>query len=181
MVKDTPIGAPLRPLTLISCPECAAVLREEKFRRHMMTVHSSEVPPGYEVRELGIIRCPECQVRLREDRLPKHMKNVHMNDNIVTQLQPNKILRPVISIQNIPIGLQVLADIGRHVHWKATQTETCATCRRRVVFLDVAKGTVKAFDVDREKRILGTHSCEERSESVYAYSAGIVDSNRRRH
>jgi len=42
-------------------------------------------------------------------------------------------------------------------------------------------GRQKAFDVGRDKRILGTHSCEERSESVFAYQAGIVDSNRRRH
>jgi hypothetical protein len=109
------------------------------------------------------------------------MKNVHMNGKVVTQAQRKKVLKPVASIKNIPVGLQVLADIQKHVHWKAMQTETCTTCRRRVVFLDVANGTVKAFDVDREKRILGTHSCEERSESVYAYSAGIVDSNRRRH
>lgn len=181
MFSDTPASAPSRPLALISCPECAAVIREDKFRKHMMGVHSLEVPPGYEVRELEIIRCPECQVRLREDRLPKHMKNVHMNDKVVTQTQRREILLPVSPIKNIPLGLQVLADIQKHVQWKAMQTETCTTCRRRVVFLDIAKGMVKAFDVDREKKILGTHACEERSESVYAYSAGIVDSNRRRH
>lgn len=180
MPNEVTVDAPSRALELITCPECSAIVREEKFRNHMQKVHGSEVPSEYRIRHLEIIRCPICPTRMREDRLRKHMKKVHPECKEASQARAEN-MRTVQPIKNPPIGLQVLADIERNIHWNATHIEACTTCKRRIVFLDVAKSTVKAFDVDRNRRILGTHSCEERSASIYAYSAGIVDSNRRRH
>ena len=61
------------------------------------------------------------------------------------------------------------------------KSEICYDCRKKIVYLEVYKNKLKAFDVDHDSRIFVTHVCEILSDSVYTYSSGIIDSNRRKH
>lgn len=85
--------------------------------------------------------------------------------------------------KEVPLGSQVLAGLKEGVRWTATESESCGTCRRRIVFLDVSGDKQKAFDVDKARFILGLHLCAETTGggSIFAYSGGAIDSNRRRH
>lgn len=65
---------------------------------------------------------------------------------------------------------------------RANKTEVCDTCKRRITFLLDDRGRQKAFDIDKNKYILGPHICNELpNQSVYAISGGAIDSNRERH
>lgn len=187
---------------LVWCPVCNNAVRESRLQKHMERAHSPASKQGKRPQPDEMTACPHCDVSMRASRLSRHIRNVH--NSFVSRLLVER-LRPALSpmssalvSQDVkplkgtrlnsqskqaepPIGQQVLEGLRAKIRWTANCWEPCITCKRRVVFLELGGGRQKAFDVDRDRRILGTHSCEERSESVFACQAGIVDSNRRRH
>ncbi len=80
-------------------------------------------------------------------------------------------------------GGKVLRGLQKGERWIADYSESCTSCRRRIIFLEIEGGKQKAFDVDKTMCIVGVHTCGEPSGagSQFAFSGGIVDSNRRRH
>ena len=181
---------------LILCPTCNVPVRESRLQTHLERAHGVDGSKGGMPQPHEMTACPYCGVMVRTSRLRRHIRNVHETlvatfllprikpalSNMSTALAPaKKAMQRAKGNSEPPIGLQVLEGIKNNVRWSATFTEVCGTCKRRIVFLDIGDGKQKAFDIDRDKRILGTHSCEERSESIFAFQAGIVDSNRRRH
>lgn len=99
----------------------------------------------------------------------KHMKKVH------------KLRKE--ALQHIPVGVKVASGLGKGLRYKASLTQACDVCRRRVAFLNMGENRNKAFDVDKDNYVLGTHACDAfpTNQSVRAYRGGVVDSNRRRH
>lgn len=149
-----------------SCPHCARTVLRKNMFRHMRKAHKDLIteqliPPG-------IIRCDICGIFIKEDRIVRHRKKAH-------DIKPEPLR---------PLGIQILAKITAGNRPKATTTlQKCDACRGRVVFLDMGRNKTKAFDVDSNGFLLGTHACEgtPKSESVRTISGGIIDSNRRRH
>jgi hypothetical protein len=83
------------------------------------------------------------------------------------------------------IGLRVIADLSRGNAWEAEPEYTfrCSSCSALVIALNVENKKEKLFDVDSGYRIVSTHVCQEKTKgsSIFAFSGGVVDSNRRRH
>lgn len=136
------------------------------------------------------IKCEYCNAEIREDHMSRHIKSKHsliLLPVIVKQTKVNNISvskqpRGLIRLPET-IGSQVLAGLEKRERWIAKSFETCRTCHKRIIYLEIGKRIEKAFDVSGNKVITGTHACREhpRSESIYTYSGGIVDSNRRYH
>jgi hypothetical protein len=110
--------------------------------------------------------CEICMQTLRRANLGSHLRKVHPKPT-----------------PELAIGRRVLNDLGKW-NWKATGVERCDICLSRIVWLDVGKGAVKAFDVDEDRTIVGTHACDDsarRGHSIRTVCGGAIDSNRRRH
>lgn len=184
------------------CPVCNIAVRESRLQAHMQRVHSPDSKQGKKPHPDEMTTCPNCEVLVRANRLLRHIRSVHntfVSRLLVQRLRPAPSpMSSALAPQNVknskvtrlnsqskqaepPIGEKVLEGLKANLRWTANYWESCKTCKRRIIFLELDGGRQKAFDVGRDRRILGTHSCEERSESVFAYQAGIVDSNRRRH
>lgn len=118
-----------------------------------------------------LVTCPECGNSVRKDKIVRHLVKVH-----------SKLLAPPAPAQVIPVGQRVLSGLERNERWTANRADRCLGCRRPVVYLNMGNNKEKAFDITATRTILGTHICEEpRSQSIYAYQGGIIDSNRRKH
>lgn len=144
-----------------------------------------------EVPQTAFIRCPQCKILLTPENLSRHAAD---HKRLPAKSSPNaprknKIKRIKVTgtaLENQPnlIGLEVLGALSEGKKYIAKVVERCDSCHRKVVFLDVGKNQVKAFDVNPDKTIAGTHACDmtNRSESLRGtVQAGIVDSNRRKH
>jgi len=126
--------------------------------------------------------CLKCGAVLKGSELLLHIRNGHCRSNkSAANPSPSYIQTPLTS--DDAIGMKVIHGIQKGERWITKLRESCDSFRRRVVYLSVGEGITRAFDVDGKGVILGTHVCHEqsRSESIYAYSGGIVDSNRRKH
>ena len=128
-----------------------------------------------------LCRCTVCGIVLKESMMIEHA--LHSCKSPLA-----KSVIPLSSNRKSPaaedsIAMKVMNGIQNGEKWIANLSEQCESCRKPVIYLSTGEGTRKAFDVGRDRIILGTHSCEDEapSESIYAYSGGIIDSNRRRH
>ena len=128
-----------------------------------------------------LCRCTVCGIVLKESMMIEHA--LHYCKSPLA-----KSVIPLSSNHKDPaaedsIAMKVLNGIQSGEKWIANLSEQCESCRKPVIYLSTGECTRKAFDIGRDRIILGTHTCEDeaRSESVYAFSGGIIDSNRRRH
>lgn len=135
----------------------------------------------------GFRQCSKCSATFRAELLDQHMLLAHPT-------QPKKSVRSAprakseIPTQQSPAAApseadRALAALARQAPFKALTIEICPDCRRRITFLIDSRERAKAFDVDRVKNVISPHECNSQtaSTSVYAYSGGIIDSNRRKH
>lgn len=135
-----------------------------------------------------MIQCKHCRSMVRSDRMSKHIARVHGNSEVTT-INNDKTHQelPTTPIENKsdPIGVKVIKalKLGQNFIAKAACIERCENCQKRIIFLNTGENKTKAFDVSRMNTILCTHACDPdaKSESLYTYSGGIIDSNRRRH
>ena len=160
------------------------------MRRHIARIH--RVTKVFEPFSIQYEYCPICKLLIACNELKMHTTKHHSNQDSESRspAQPDEQL-PQFSLEeneSDPTGISVIRGIqrGLRYHFEAdglfSLTERCENCHRRIVFLEVGVG-VKAFDIDRDNYILGTHACssEAHSNSLRTVSGGISDSNRRRH
>lgn len=74
------------------------------------------------------------------------------------------------------IATKVLNGMQSGEKWIANLSEQCESCRRPVIYLSTGEYARKAFDIGRDRIILGAHACEDeaRSESVYAFRETLI-------
>jgi hypothetical protein len=121
------------------------------------------------------IECPICKVKVRKDRINKHTKKVHG--------KPQKSQNSTSEYEGININLALRRNEKWYVQ-DLSKIINCEECRKPLVLLQTDANRFKKFDCLRTTGLItDTHECQapEKSTSVYAYSGGIVDSNRRKH
>ena len=183
----------------VICQVCSVRVDGVNYRRHLRKIHGLteedlhvplrslddllderghliRPPPLEEPSHLA--RCLHCSSMIRTNRLKQHYLKAHGTSEAPRPPEP----RPLTKVA-WPIGLKVIDGLGKGIRWRASGTESCPSCGRRIIQLEVEGRKYKAFDVDRDRYIQGAHACDAsvRSESVRAVSGGIVDSNRRKH
>lgn len=113
-----------------------------------------------------LVNCVVCLCKVRNDRLALHMRKIHPRG---------------IEMQLLGIEALVALDKGQRILTSAS--ERCKSCGKKIAFLFVGNKDYKAFDVKGGRQISGVHICEPKDQigSIHFVSAGIVDSNRKRH
>lgn len=126
--------------------------------------------------------CTICKARVRKDRLKRHLIRVHGDTEHKKTIELSEFE-----------GLNIIQAIKRNEQWylkNASSVSSCEDCRKKITLLQVGENKYKKFDCQKVLSDFGhcwiirdTHDCDDQnlSTSVYAYSGGIIDSNRRRH
>jgi len=194
---------------LVQCPLCRAECLAKNLNRHLTQVHlrgHSELlmdllkalatdPQG------EALKCVHCNVVTKKGKLPRHFLRVHLalyhpnslaqrlfgesNPSAVVNTKP-QVRGTLSTVVDVQTGLANVeptkfADFLKASRLVAKRVERC-DCRKVVVFVEVELGKLKAFDVDHRHRLTNPHLCVgPKSESIYAFSGGAIDSNRRKH
>lgn len=181
---------------MIQCPHCKSMVKSNRMAKHIARVHNnsevtatSENRIQQEIPSTPFVHCPQCRQLVARENLAKHIATLHSAKKEETNSLPLRNIphhpNTAIESESDPIGVKVIKALKRGQNYIATASyiKRCQNCHTRVIFLDVGQNSMKAFDVSAKNIILGTHACDSdgRSESLYTYSGGIVDSNRRRH
>jgi hypothetical protein len=193
---------------LTQCPLCRAECSAKNLNRHLTQVHlrgHSELLMDF-LKALATdpqgetLKCVHCDVVTKKGKLPGHFLRVHLalypnslvlrlfraaNPNVVVNAKPQvrTILSSVVDSQTgmANIELSKFADFLKASRLEANSVERCV-CRKVVVFVEIEPGKLKAFDIDHRRRLTNLHLCDgPKSESIYAFSGGAIDSNRRKH
>ena len=144
---------------MISCKKCGAKVFRDYYATHFYAEHKSKV-------SIDDAR------KMINENLDKYGNLIRKND-----AQSSKSKKYIE-----PFGLTVIKGLSKSEKFKANSKQSCSDCGRPVAYLDVGDRKSKAFDVDNFNYILGTHACGNfRGESLYTFSGGAIDSNRRRH
>lgn len=192
----------LSPFDLVQCPLCSAKVQPKNLNRHLIKLHVNGhpelLPDVLKANALDphgpAVKCIHCKSLVKRNRIPEHFLRVHG----VLYGQSGLAKEPRSTRPKLPAGTPLKAVVDtqtgmanvvpgkfdemlRNLRLAARWVERCE-CRKVVVFVDLEPRVLKAFDVDRHGRLIGAHSCDgPRSESVYAFNGGAVDSNRRKH
>ena len=184
-----------KPITLVTCSVCSRPVRSDRIDRHMNRVHSGDAmeslkkfntaAPTNSAQKINFVQCDVCGVNVLASNLEKHQKKTHekffksKSRNLHNELSHTKNLAD----DSKPIGVRVIEGLKTGWRYRASQFSRCDECKTRIVFLSLDKNTAKAFEVNQDRWILGIHACDggKKSESIYAFSGGIIDSNRRKH
>lgn len=140
------------------------------------------------------LKCKHCNMISTVDRLPRHYLSVHgahylklLAKNVANTPTPNpNIHKPLKSVVDIQTGMgnvdpRKFEELLHKLRLTARKSERCE-CKKTIVFVALEPNRLKAFDVDHLNRLTGPHSCDgPRSESVFAFNGGAIDSNRRKH
>lgn len=164
------------------------------MEEHIIKAHWDEVVGGINKKFLRsalsdtpFAHCPECNLLVARENLPHHILKLHCAESAtnINRRLPDESLHPISTQENEsdPIGVKVIKALERGQRYIANFTQRCEKCNRRIIFLNIGNNCEKAFDVDDKNNIVGTHACDTdtRSQSLYAYRGGMIDSNRRRH
>lgn len=187
---------------MVACPVCKVNTRPTELDNHFLKVHlhgHAELLPDFRKAltmntNLGLVICCHCKQSIKLWKLPGHFFRAHgaLYPNVkppLGTLKPKAAARSahrLSSVLDIQTGLAnvTLANFKallQKSRLEATTVERCE-CRKVVVFVEVARNKLKAFDVDSRRRLTGPHSCDgPKSESIHALLGGAVDSNRRKH
>ena len=171
---NKPIEKRLMERRQISCPICTGWVLDANLDKHLR--RCSNKPVSEKIKravnrlasaemkytERRQIVCPICSNWVLEERLEEHLKKVHK--------------ATLTHLGSYVVEKLLLEGVCYTEYW-----ESCSACKKRIIYLKIGDKTFKAFDVDRHKKILGAHICLSKSKSVYTYSAGMFESNRRRH
>lgn len=186
---------PEKSIALIACSICSRPVRTDRIEQHMSRVHSgcstgslkkfNTAMPINNAQKINFVHCDICGVNVLASNLKKHQERVHekfsksKNKNSI-----NNTSHAQKSTEDLkPIGVKVIEGLKSGLRYRASHFSRCDECKKRIVFLSVEKNAAKAFEVDQDRLILGIHACDgsKKSESIYAFSGGIIDSNRRKH
>lgn len=170
---------PYVPAGMEACSKCGIPLSPSKIDGHMRRVHGE-----------GLTPCPDCGAMIRMDRLEMHRQKLHSPE--AKERAEKKAARKAAEERKALFsgaanseGRKALTALaaGSSLHVSLERVERCSFCHAKVVSLNMGARRFKAFDVDSRGCVVGTHACdgERKGISVKAISAGIVDSNRRRH
>ena len=75
-----------KPIDLVRCPECNAIVRSGRLTKHQRKVHRLHEPEGAAIVPRpavsrlpapGLVPCPSCGVPVRADRLGRHIRGAH--------------------------------------------------------------------------------------------------------
>jgi len=190
------------PFDLVQCPLCRTKLPPKKLQHHLIKLHLNghsellaDVLKANALDPNGpAVKCIHCKSLVKRSRIPEHFWRVHG----VLYGQPIVAKEPRSTRPKLPAGTPLNAvvdaqtgmanvvpgkfdELLRNLRLAARSVERCE-CRKVVVFVDLEPRVLKAFDVDRQGRLIGAHACDgPRSESIHAFNGGAVDSNRRKH
>lgn len=144
----------------VKCSKCGESLFDDQLDYHMRNNHQPPVPANEARKRINAI-------------LDKHGRVNRGNTPIQKPEDPNS---------KDPVGLRVIAGLAKGQTWSTSHRDKCSHCGLLVVLLEVESSRLKAFDINSKGTIRGSHTCRDpKSDSIYAYSGGAIDSNRRRH
>lgn len=181
----------------VVCPVCSRPVRPDRIEQHMSRVHpgvgagdsKALASSGFadNAQRRNFIFCDICGANVLFGNLEKHQRKIHnkvFKPKAETEIARDKPSREEKSSdESKPIGVMVLEGLRTGQRYRASHSSRCEECKTKVSFLSVGPNKIKAFEVDRDRLILGGHACDgtKKSESIYAFSGGIIDSNRRKH
>ena len=172
-----PIYRPLK------CPVCSFEVLDEYLRDHIYIEHDIETSyrwnPSDGLPDQVVSAAKEAMIQKRDAKSVEAGSKPSGKTNSTNSVKRRKS-EPQ---KEIPLGFQVLEGLQKGEPWIASESESCDNCRKRIVFLEVERQKHKAFDVGKRREIVGVHICNRSGEagSIYAFSGGAIDSNRRRH
>lgn len=179
----------------IPCPFFTATLRADRLQQHVVRIHLKNGPALFEEVMATVskysgetVPCRLCLQQIKRAKLESHLLRAHpleFKQHLAHNLTKKNVVPPKVILAVKP----KLPDFDPALFSKllgqrrliANGVERCE-CRRVITYVQVKQDTLKAYDVDSESRLTGAHSCDgAKSESIYAFSGGAIDSNRRRH
>ena len=182
-----PMPIPVHP----SCPLCRASVRADRLDNHLINIHLlgrpellQEVLKALSKIDGDLLTCGFCRQQIKKGRLAGHFLRAHKP--LFPDAAAEKLQQPASAIQDtlngkVTLDQKLFSSLVNEKRLVATRVERCE-CRQVVSFVEIKPGTLKSFDVDAESRLIGPHVCDgKRSESIYAFSGGAIDSNRRKH
>ena len=174
-----------------SCPLCGASVRADRLDNHLINIHLlgrpellQEVLKALSKIDSDLLTCKFCRQKVKKGRLAGHFLRVHKP--LFSDATAETLHQPAAAIQDalngqVTLDQKLFSSLVNEKRLVATRVERCE-CKQVVSFVEIKPGTLKSFDVDAEFRLIGPHVCDgKKSESIYAFSGGAIDSNRRKH
>jgi hypothetical protein len=159
---------------ILSCPVCNCSVRHDNFIKHLVAVHLLErkdfLTDALECFQNSTTDCCECKFcskLIKKTKLAGHFWKFHGN-----------LFRE--SINNLEKNPNNAAQRNKFINTKVY--EKC-DCGKSIYYMADSKGVIRAHNIGRQKIFSDLHVCDgdQKSESVYAFNGGAIDSNRRKH
>ena len=174
------------------CPFCEVSVRADRLDSHLVNTHLLGRPELLKdalkalltIRE-DLLTCGFCHQQIKKKRLASHFLRVHKSSfpdsAAINKQQPEVANIWDALVAQVTMDPKIFLQLLNERCLVATKVERCE-CRKFVGFVETKLGTLKSFDVDSKLKLIGPHICDgEKSKSIYAFSGGGIDSNRRRH
>lgn len=159
---------------LTTCPVCNCNIRKDNINKHLISTHLLDrkdflidAIECFERSANEICECKFCLKSIKKTRLAGHFRKVH-GDLF------RESINAVCQASSTP--MQNKSSVQQ------TRIERC-DCGTKIYYVLDKHGVMRAHNVGSQKIFSELHVCDglQKSESIYAFNGGIIDSNRRKH
>lgn len=159
---------------LSKCPVCGCGVRKDNIKKHLISTHLlarkdflEDAIECFEKSTNENCECKFCLKSIKKTKLAGHFRKAH-----------GDLFRESINF----IREEFSSPVRNKNFSQKTGVEIC-DCGTKICFMIDDNGIMRAHNIGRQKIFSELHVCDglQKSESIYAFNGGIIDSNRRKH